>query len=125
MTLKCKITSFAMMTGNPKNITTKLPSDSGSITFTVVDGELAMVGPEGADKLRLLSTSLTTSSMFFELLTGDRNAQLWSFHTLKDGRVFFSGHLSVSDIPFEEKMEVWTQAGYCEVTGGNGQPIRK
>jgi hypothetical protein len=31
----------------------------------------------------------------------------------------------VSDIPFAEKMEVWTQAGYCDATGGNGQPIRK
>ena len=45
MTLKCQITSLAMTTGDPKNIKTELPPASGSLMFTVVDGQLAMVGP--------------------------------------------------------------------------------
>ncbi len=126
MTLNCQITSFTMTTGDPKNINTKLTPPSGSLMFTVVDGQLAMVGPEGAERLRLLSTSLTFASMFFELLTGDGNAQLWSFHHLKNGRILFSGQLSFNNSgPTVEHIEVWTQAGYCDATGGNGQPIRK
>jgi hypothetical protein len=125
MTLTCRTSSLTFTDGDSKNIKTKDVATSSPLTFTVVDGQLALVGPLGADKLRLVSTSIASGSMFFELLTGDRNAQLWSFHNLKDGRILFSGHLSVNDGMPTERIVMSTQAGYCEATGGNGQPIRK
>ena len=126
MALKCQITSFAMATGDPKKIETKLPAAQGSEAFTVLEGQLAMVSPAGAERLRLLNTSRTSGSMFFARLTSDGNVQLWSFHRLKDGRILFSGQISLNDTgPTMEKVEIWTEAGYCDATGGNGQPIQK
>jgi len=125
MTLTCRTSSITFTDGDSKNIKTKDVATSSSLTFTVVAGQLTLGGPLGTEKLHLVSTSITTGSMFFELLTGDRNAQLWSFHNLKDGRIFYSGHLSVNDGMSKERIMMSTQAGYCDATGGNGQAIRK
>ena len=125
MTLTCRTSSITFTDGDSKGIKTKDVATSSSLTFTVVEGQLTLGGSLGTEKLHLVSTSITTGSMFFELLTGDRNAQLWSFHNLKDGRIFFSGHLSVNDGMPKERIVMSTQAGYCDATGGNGQPIRK
>jgi hypothetical protein len=126
MTLKCLITSLAIATGDSKDIKTKLPPASGSLMFTVVDGQLAMVGAEGAQRFRLLSSNVNDGAMYFEELTGAGNVVLWAFHSLKDRCILFSGQLSVNNSgPTREQVLVMTQAGYCETTGGNGQPIRK
>ena len=64
--------------------------------------------------------------MYFEELTGAGNVVLWSFHSLKNRRILFSGQLSVNNSgPTVEQILVMTQAGYCDATGGNGQPIRE
>jgi hypothetical protein len=126
MTLRCQITSLVMSKGDPKNITTELPHPSGSLMFTVVDGQLAMVGPEGAQRFHLLSNNAESGSMYFEELTGAGNVVLWVFHSLKNGRILFSGNLSVNNSgPTVEQILLMTQAGYCEATGGYGQPVRK
>ena len=126
MTLKCETTSFTATTGDSRRTNSEVKPTSGSMTFTAVNGQFALVGPLGTDKLRLLSTNINTGSMFFEYLTADRNAQLWSFHHLKDGRILFSGQYSVdASLGADEHITIMTQAGYCRAAGGNGQPIRK
>ena len=122
MTLKCTFTSFTMMTGDSKNIKTTTPAASGSLTFTTTNGALAYVAPMGTGKLRLLSTNSASGSMYFEEFTGEHSVVLWAFHSLKDGRVLFSEQLSTNN---SGQIEMWTQAGYCEATGGDGMPIRK
>ena len=125
MTLKCQLGQFATLTADSKSIQGRTSPGSAPLKFRVVDGHLFKFDP-GPMKLRLLSTSRTSASMFFELLTVDGNVQLWSFHRLQNGRVLYSGQLSLNDSgPTMEKIEMWTQAGYCDATGGNGQPIRK
>jgi len=122
MTLKCNITSFTMTTGDSKDIKTENRPASAPLTFTVVDGQLGYVAPAGAGKLRLLSASPYSGSMYFEELTGERSIVLWAFHRLRNARVLFSEQLSINN---SGQIEIWTQAGYCDATGGNGTPVRK
>ena len=76
MTLKCETTSFTSTTGDSKSINSEVKPTSGQLTFTAVNGQFALGGPLGTDKLRRLSTSITHGSMFFEYLAPIRNAQL-------------------------------------------------
>ena len=125
MTLTCRIETFATLNGDSKAIQGKISAGGAPLTFKVVDGHLLKFDPEPM-RLRLLSTSRASSSMFFELLTADSNAQLWSFHRLQGGRILYSGQLSMNDSgPTAESVMVWTQAGFCDAIGGNGQPVRE
>jgi hypothetical protein len=126
MTLKCETTAFTSTTGDAKGISSEVKPSTGELTFTAVNGQFALVGPLGTDKLRLLSTSITHGSMFFEYLAPNRNAQMWAFHGLKDGRILFSGQYSIdTSLGTDERIVMMTQAGYCRASGGNGLPIRK
>jgi hypothetical protein len=125
MALKCQVTSNAIMTGDSQDIKVKVPPASNSLTLDVVNGQLLTAAPERA-KLRLLSTEKSSGSMFFEELTGTGNVALWSFHRLRNGRILFSQQMSASASgPTQEKVVLFTQAGYCDATGGNGRPIHK
>jgi hypothetical protein len=130
MMLTCQIESFATMIGDSKSIQGKISPGSAPLTFRVVDGHLFKFDP-GPMRLRLLSTSRTSASMFFELLTDFGDVQLWSFHRLQNGRILYSGQLSLnesgpsSEIAVALSVLISTQAGYCDATGGNGHPIRE
>jgi len=125
MMLKCRVTSLALMTGDSNTINAKVPPTSSLLTLDVVDGQLLTAPPERA-RLRLLSTEMSTGSMFFEELMATGNVALWSFHRLKDGRILFSHQMSAdASGPTEEKIVLSDMAGYCEASGGNGQPVRK
>ena len=122
MTLKCQIAAFTTMTGDSQTIKNQPPPALGALTFTVLDDQLALVGPAGADRLNLLSTNLPSASMYFEETTREGSVVLWSFHSLQNKRVLFTGQLSINRAG---KVEIWTQAGYCDASGGDGVPIRK
>jgi hypothetical protein len=126
MKLKCQVTSDAIMTGDSDAIKLKPPAPTSTVlTLDVVDGQLLTAAPERA-RLRLLSTEATTGSMFFEELTVTGNVALWSFHGLKNGRILFSQQMSANASgPTQEKVVLFTQAGFCEASGGDGLPVRK
>ncbi len=104
MTLKCQVTSLALMTGDSDTIKVKVPTTSSFLALDVVHGELLTAAPERA-RLRLLSTEMSGASMFFEQLMGTGNVALWSFHALKNGRILFSHQMSAdASGPNQEKI---------------------
>ena len=125
-TLKCRTESFATIDASDGKIKGSFKPSAGQLTLTVVNGRLVVVGDEGGESLSLLSTNPLSGGMYFFQRTAVGNVCMWAFHPLKDGRVFFSEQLSLQPggIPVDG-VAVWSQAGYCEATGGDGRPIRQ
>jgi hypothetical protein len=125
-TLKCRTESFATIDASDGKIKGSFKPSTGQLTLTAVNGKLVVVGDEGGEALSLLSTNPLSGGMYFFQRTAVGNVCMWAFHPLKDGRVFFSEQLSLQPggIPVDG-VAVWSQAGYCEATGGDGRPIRQ
>jgi len=126
MTLRCTWGASTFMEAGLESIKSETDKGSGSLTFAVIDGQLTTIGQAGGEKLKLLGSAPVSGAMFFAEVTPIGNFILWSFYRLNDRRVLFIKQNNYAPkLTAVDGVHIYSHAGYCDVTGGNGRAISK
>jgi hypothetical protein len=114
------------MEAGQDNIKTEIDKGSGSLIFSAVGGQLMVIGKAGGEKLTFLANVSVLGAMFFVEVTPMGIPILWSFYRLKDRRVLFIKQNNYAPkFSAVDGVHIYSHAGYCNVTGGNGRAITR
>lgn len=126
MTLTCTWAKSSFMEAGPEGIKTETDEGGGALTFSVIDGQLTVTGKAGGEKLRLFGSAPAANAMFFTEVTPIGNVVLWSFYRLTDRRVLFIKQNNYAPkLDPDAGVHIYSHAGHCDVTGGNGRAITR